>query len=234
MPGTTVVEKLEQLEEEVLALGNLVEGVLIEAWDLLHNSDLDALEQLGEESRKVHKKRLAIEMGCLSLIAGRRPLDGELRSLAAMVEIASELERMADHGQRVARANFLTADPQLRKSLASLHRLAAQVQSLLDSALTAFAQQDATAARTVAAGTGEVEKLYQQVRRELLEVMKSKPRVANQAIFLSRSAYHLRRAAERVAGICDWVVFAVEGSLGASGLVPGTSAHLQDELSMVL
>jgi phosphate transport system protein len=234
MPGTTVAEKLEQLEEEVLALGNLVEGVLIEAVDLLHNSDLDALEQLGEESRQVHKKRLAIEMGCLSLIAGRRPLDGELRALVAMVEIGFELERMADHGQRVARANYLTADPQLRQSLASLHRLAAQVQSLLDSALTAFAQQDATAARTVTAGTRDVENLYQQVRRELLAVMKSKPRIANQAIFLSRSAYNLRRAAERVASICEWVVFTVEGSLSTDESMPEVPAHLGKETSIAL
>jgi phosphate transport system protein len=216
MSGQTPKEKSEQLEEQVLALGNLVEGILLEAADLLHESDLDALEQLNDEGRQVHKGRLAIEMGCLSLIAGRRPLDGELRSLVAMVEIAAELERLADHVQRVARANYLAADPRLRKPLASLHRLAAEVQRLLDGALAAFAQRDVGAAQTVAAAAQEIESFYQLVRHDLLVVMKSKPRIANQAIFLSRSAYNLRRAAERVAGICDWVVFIVEGSLGTS------------------
>jgi phosphate transport system protein len=234
MPGVTVTDKLKQLEEEVLALGNLVESMLIEAVDLLHNSDLDALEQLGDEERQVHKKRLAIEMGCLSLIGSRRPLDGELRSLVAMVEIASELERMADHAQRVARANYLTADVQMRRSLTSLHRLAASVQELLDGALMAFSRRDVTAARTVAVGTKDVENLYQQVRHELMAVMKSNPHIANQAIFLSRSAYNLRRAAERVAGICEWVVFTVEGSLGAGEPVPEVSAHLQEEISMAM
>ena len=225
-------EKLQQLEDKVLALGNLVEGILLQAADLLHDSDLDALERLADDGRQVHKKRLAIEMGCLSLIASRRPLDGELRPLVAMVEIANELERLAEHAQRVARANYLTADHQLRKPLASLHRLAAEVQSLLDGALTAFAQRDVGAARTVAAGTIEVESLYQQVRHELLEVMKSKPRIANQAIFLSRSAYNLRRAAERVAGISGWVVFIVEGSLGTDEPMPQVPAHLVEEASI--
>ncbi len=218
-------EKTDELQEEVLALGNLVENLLIESADLVRGSDLEALERLGDEERQVHKKRLAIEMGCLSLIASRRPLDGELRPLVAMVEIAAELERMADHAQRVARANYLTADPQLRKPLASLHSLAAKVQSLLDDALSAFARRDVGAALTVASRTDEVESLYQLVRRDLLVVMKSKPRIANQAIFLSRSAYNLRRAAERVAGICEWVVFIVEGSLGADA--PVTKVPLQ-------
>ena len=216
MAGQVPKEKLQQLEEDVLALGTLVEGQLIAAADLLYDTDLEALERLGDEGRQVHRKRLAIEMGCLSLIASRRPLDGELRPLVAMVEIAAELERLADHAQRVARANYLTADPQLRQPLASLHRLAAQVQSLLDGALAAFARRDAVAARAAAVQVQETETLYLQIRHDLLVVMKGKPRIANQAIFLSRSAYNLRRAADRVAGICDWVVFAVEGSLGAT------------------
>ena len=225
MGGRIPNERLQEIEEQVLALGNLVEGLLIEAADLLHHADLEALKHLAEEERQVHKRRLSIEMGCLSLIASRRPLDGELRPLVAMVEIAAELERLADHAQRVARANYLTADPQLRKPLASLHRLAAQVQSLLDGALSAFAQRDAVAARSVATQVQETESLYLRVRHDLLLVMKSKPRIANQAIFLSRSAYNLRRAAERVAGICDWVVFTVEGSLGADA--PTTQVPLQ-------
>jgi phosphate transport system protein len=230
--GQIPQEKLQQLEEEVLVLGNLVEGLLIEAADLLHDSDLDALERLGDEGRQVHKKRLAIEMGCLSLIASRRPLDGGLQPLVAMVEIAAELERISDHTQRVARANYLAADPQLRKPLASLHRLAAEVQALLDDALAAFARRDGVAARSVAAGTQEVDNLYQQVRHDLLLVMKGKPRIANQAIFLSRSAYNLRRAAERVAGICEWVVFTAEGALGADEPTPETPARMVVETSV--
>lgn len=216
MAGQIPKEKLQALEEEVLALGNLVENLLIEAADLLHDTDLEALERLGDQERLARKKRLAIEMGCLSLIASRRPLDGELRPLVAMVEIAAELERVGDHAQRVARANYLTADSQLCKPLASLHRLATEVQLLLDRALSAFARRDADAARTTVAGVEVVESLYGQLRKEMLVVMKSKPRIANQAIFLSRSAYNLRRAAERVVGICDWVVFTIEGSLDAA------------------
>jgi phosphate transport system protein len=213
--GRIPQEKVLQLEEDVLALGNLVESILIEAADSLHEGDLDAVERIADEGRQVHRRRLAIEMDCLSLIASRRPLDGGLRSLVAIAEISAELERLAGHAQRMARVNHLTADPQLRRSLASLERLAAKVQSLLNRALGAFAGRDAVTAASVAAGTREVESLYQQTRHDLLLVMKSKPRIAHHAIFLSRSAYNLRRAAERVAGICDWVSFTTAGSLDA-------------------
>jgi phosphate uptake regulator len=59
-----------------------------------------------------------------------------------------------------------------------------------------------------------VDALYEQVYEELLRVMKSKPRVANQAIYLSRAAYNLKRVAERVTGVCEWVVFSITGTMG--------------------
>jgi len=225
-------ETLQQLEGELQLLGRLVEGILIEAADILRDSDLDAMERLESEVRQVHRKRLAIEMDCLSLILSHRPLDGQLRLLVAMIEIAAEMERLADHGQRVARANCLIADHQLRRPLASLHRLASEVQSLLDRALAAFVERDAGAARTVGAETREVENPYQQARDELLVVMKRQPRIANQAIYLSRAAHNLRRATERAASICDWVVFAVEGSFDAGEPTREAPLHQTQEASV--
>ena len=225
---------LQQLEDELQVRGRLVEGILIEAADSLRDSDLDAMERLRGEVWQVHRKRLAIEMDCLSLILNHRPLDGQLRLLAAIIQIAAEMERLADHGQRVARAYCLIAEHQLRKPLASLHRLASEVQSLLDRALAAFAERDAGAARTVSAATREVESPYQQVRGELLVVMKSQPSIANQAIYLSRAAYNLRRAAERAASICDWVVFAVEGSFDAGEPTQGAPVHQTKETSVAI
>ncbi len=225
---------LQQLEDELQALGRLVEGILIEATEILRDSDRDAMERLEGEVRQVHRKRLTIEMSCLGLIASHYPLEDRLQPLVAIMEIAAEMERLADHGQRVARAYCLIADHQLRKPLASLHRLASEVQSLLDRALAAFAERDAGAARTVSAGTREVESPYQQVRGELLVVMKSQPRIANQAIYLSRAAYNLRRAAERAASICDWVVFAAEGSFDAGEPAREAPFHQTKETSVAI
>lgn len=225
--------KLQQIEEEVLALGSLVEGIVISAADMLPGTVLDAIERLDDEVRQAHKKRLAIEMSCLSHILSRRPLDGQLRLLVAMMEIAAELEHLAGHGQRIARANYLRADPRLRKPLARLHRLATEVRSLLQRALAAFAQRDADAARAVGAETREAESQYQQVRGDLLVVRQSQPAIANQAIYLARAACNLRRAAERVAGICDWVVFASEGSFDVGEPARAAPARQTKETSHV-
>jgi phosphate transport system protein len=222
-------DRQQQLWDELSTMGGLVEELLIQAVDLLRQSELEALERLGEDLRQIHKKRLTIEMGCLSLIATRRPRDEELRLLVAMVEISAELERIADHAQRVARVNYLVADRQLGRSLTSIQRLARTVQSSLNQVLDAFVQEDLLTAQRVLTDSHEVNELYEKVYQDLLMVMQSKPRIANQALYLSRAAYNLKRAAERVNGVCEWVVFSLTGSMGqaAGGEAPAVQAAIQ-------
>ena len=204
----------QQLQDELASLGSLVEELLIGAVDLLNQNSLDTLERLGEETRQAHKKRLAIEMGCLSLIATQRPREEELRQLVAMVEIAAELEHVAEHASRVARVNYLVADHQLRRPLASIQRMASKMQALLNQVVEAFLQRDLALVEGALLESQGVNALYGQAYEELLEIMRGKPRIANQAIYLSRAAYNLKRAAERVAGMCDWVGYSITGTMG--------------------
>jgi phosphate transport system protein len=223
---------IQQLEGDLLALGSLVEDLLIESVDLLKRSDLRTLERLGQAEREASRKRLAIEMGCLSLIAGRRPVKHELRSLVAMVEIAGELGRVGDHAERIGRANVLGVDHRLRKPLAGVHSLSTTVQSLLHQALQAFSDQDLGSARAILVEVREMDIQYHQVHEQLLAAMKSRPRIANQAIHLLRAAYHVKRAAERVTGICEWVGFTVNGWLGLPATVLSADGAPQPRLTV--
>lgn len=237
MSQQTLEQKVQQLQEEILALGGLVEGVLIESVDLLRQSDLDTLDRLNDHGHQIHRQRLAIEMGCLSLIATRRPQDDDLRRLAAMVEIAAELEHIGEHARRVARVNYLVVDHKLRRPVASIQRLARRVQAPLTRVLEAFVQSDMALTQMALAETQEVNALYEQAYEELLAVMRSKPRIANQAIYLSRAAYNLKRVAERVTGVCEWVVFAITGTMGQAVTLhpePLREAELAHDESLVV
>ena len=135
MQGEEFARHLAALQDNVLLLGESVENMLIRAADLLQRCDLDGLEQLGKEERQVHELRLAIEMGCLGLIATNRPRDGHLRDAVAMIEIASDLEQMAQHARHIARANYLSLERCFGSSLHSIRHLSTQVQALLHQAM---------------------------------------------------------------------------------------------------
>jgi phosphate transport system protein len=204
---------LEQLQSELMVMGGLVEAMLIESVDLLRRCDLDGLEQLGEAERQIREKRLAIEMGCLNLIASRRPKAEYLRKAVSMVEIASDLERIGEHAKKVARANSLTLEHHYRKAFMGIQRMAVAVQSMLSQALMGLDNGDSQAVERVFQDLPQTEDLYQRTYQDLLYAMDIRPRSANQAIFLSRAAYDLRRVSERVAAICEWVMFTLAGTM---------------------
>lgn len=220
MPGQTLhsseqalAARLTQLQDELMALGGLVEALLIESADLLQRSNLDSLEQLTDDEREIREKRRAIEMECLHLITALRPRDKDLRSAVAIVEIASELEGIGEYAGRVARANGLVLAHELRRPMTSIHRQATRVQGMLNRVLTAFSQRDMGLAQSVVAEASRVESEHKQVYQELLGVMNSRPRLANQAIYVARAAHNLKQAAERIAAINEWVVFTILGTM---------------------
>jgi phosphate transport system protein len=220
MLESTLTLELQRLRGEVVDLGGLVESMILEAVDQLKRCDLDGLENLSADERQVREKRLAIEMACLQLIANEHPKDGDLRAAVSMMEIASELERIGEHAKRVARANCLALDHRLHKPMMSIHRLANEVQAMLDRVMEAFAQQDSKLARALFGDVQKVEARYEQTYQELIAVMNRHPRTANQVIYLSRAAYNLKRSAERAAGVCEWVVFAIAGTVGEAQSSP--------------
>jgi phosphate transport system protein len=165
MPPDDVAQRLDDLQGQVLALGDRVEGMLLQAADLLQRCDLEGLEQLGNEERQVHDLRLAIEMGCLGLIAAQRPRDGDLRSAVAMIEMASDLEQMGEHARQIARANYLSLERSFGGSLQSIRHLSTEVQTMLHQAMQAAAERDEAAAQAVFVHAMKTESLYEAVHQ---------------------------------------------------------------------
>ncbi len=103
MPRQIFEKELQRLEEDVLALGSMVEKAVLESVAALKRRDLEAARRLIAADHDINAKRFAIESDCLSLIATQQPMAKDLRILAAVLEIATELERIADYAKGIAK-----------------------------------------------------------------------------------------------------------------------------------
>jgi phosphate transport system protein len=213
MTRRTFDQELNRLEGEVLALGNQVEEALVESVDILKRRDFAASRQLIENDRAVNERRYAIESEVLTLIATQQPMAGDLRLLAAILEIVTELERMGDYAKGIARINLMIGEQPLLKPLIDLPIMADKVRAMLHSALEAFVRRDAERARAIPAQDDEVDALYNQIQRELFSYILADPHTYQQANFLMWAAHNLERAADRVINLCERVVYTVTGEL---------------------
>ena len=98
-PRETFERELQRLQDEMLVLGSMVENAIIESVESLKRRDLEGARRLIAEDRVLNKKRFAIEDEALVLIATQQPMAGDLRTIAAVLAIISELERIGDYAK---------------------------------------------------------------------------------------------------------------------------------------
>jgi len=205
--------ELEHLQDEVLVLGSMVEKATLRSVEALRTRNLAAARAIEAEDTLLNRKRFEIEETALLLMATQQPMASDLRRLAAIVHIVTDLERMGDYAAGIARICVQIGDEPLIKPLIDIPRMAEKASSMLRRALDAFVERDVAAAEAIALEDDEVDALYQQVYRELLMLMLANPRTIDQATHLLWVAHNLERVADRVQNICERVVFVVTGRM---------------------
>ncbi len=212
MPRETFHQQLRTLQESLMTMGLQVDAVIGRAIDALANRDVVLARDIIANDVAINQAQREIEEQCLILIATQQPLAGDLRIIMS-IGIATELERMADHAEGIAKITLRLADEPLLKPLIDIPRMAAIARSMLKDQLTAFANRDASAARRLSEQDDEVDRLYDQVFRELLVFMMNDPRTITRATYLLWVAHNLERIADRTTNIGERVVFLTTGQV---------------------
>jgi len=206
-------KQLQSLQDDLLILGSLVEGAIIDAVEILKQRDMAGSKRLIEADQRINERRFDIENEALTLVATQQPMAGDMRTLAAILEIVTELERIGDYAKGIANINLMIGDDPLIKPLIDLPRMADKARSMLHESLDAFVQRDIERARAIPKEDDEVDNLYNQIYRELITLIMSNPHNIDQATYLLWAAHNLERTADRVVNICERVVFTVTGEM---------------------
>ncbi len=209
----TFETEIKQVKDDVLLLGSMVEQSILSSVEALKKRDLKAAEKILEDDKAINKKRFDIENQLMILIATQQPMARDLRLLASILEIISELERMGDYAKGIANINLRMGDQPLLKPLIDIPRMAQKDVDMLHRALTAFVNEDIDAARKIPVEDDEVDGLYNQIYRELMTYVIADPKTIERANWLLWVAHNLERVADRVTNICERTVFIVTGEL---------------------
>ncbi len=210
---TVFTNDLRELLNEVMILGSMVERAIDEAIVALRDQDVDRARAVISGDDEINRRRWQLEEESLRLMALQAPMAGDLRRIAAVMHVATDLERMADHAEGISHLVIRTADEPLLKPLLDIPRMATIARKMLLDAVEAFVEDDAVAARAIAERDDEVDLLYDQIYHELLTYMLADPTTISRATHLLWAAHNIERVGDRVTNICERVVFVVTGSI---------------------
>ena len=205
---------IHQVQDELLLMGSMVEQATMRSVQALKKRDIEGAKAIYNEDNLVNEKRYAIENSVLILIATQQPLAHDLRLMAALLEIAAEIERMGDYAKGIAKVVFQLGDFDLPMPLKEIEKMATLAIDMFHRALSAFIAEDPLAARKIPSEDDAVDVLYQKVQKDIVEVMIKKPEMIDSANLFMWVAHNLERMADRVSNICERTVFVATGELG--------------------
>ncbi len=214
---TTFQEHFREVEGDVLAMGNMVVKAMDRSLEALKKRDSNLAHQIIADDAQINKQRFSIEEKCVALIATQQPLENDLRIVVAVLNIVTELERIGDYAEGIAKIVIMIGDEPPLKPLIDIPRMAEITIDMINKSLQSFVSRDPELAMRVVSSDGIVDGLYDQVFRELLTFMMVDPKTINRATRLIWIAHNLERAADRATNVCERVIFTVTGKMEETG-----------------
>ncbi|MRS03591.1 phosphate signaling complex protein PhoU [bacterium] len=204
---------IHEIQDEMLVMGSLVEQATMQSIESLKKRDRKLAIEVYNADRKINEKRYAIENSVLILIATQQPLAHDLRLLAALLEVSAEIERMGDYAKGIAKVVVNLGDVDIPVPIKEVEQMANMALSMLHRALGAFIIEDTVTAKAIPPEDDKVDEIYNNVQRQIVNLMIEKPQIIDHANLLMWVAHNLERMADRVSNICERTIFVTTGEL---------------------
>ncbi len=207
--------QLQQLDEQILELGEMVGEAVAACIKAMQERDVASAQQLIQADSGIDAKRYDIERRALVLIATQQPLATDLRTITAVLIIAAELERIGDYCDGIAKLTLRMAAEPIVAPLAHLRAMAEHTQRSMRDVLRAFDDRDLAGAGDVWSRDDEIDASYEEVFRTLIAEMIADPSTVRAGTYLLWVAHNVERMGDRITNIAERVAFIVTGDVAS-------------------
>jgi phosphate transport system protein len=206
-------EHIQELEHELIGMGQSVITAINRSMAALTAQDLDEAQRVIDGDKEINRRRWELEEHCITLMATQQPVATDLREIIAILNIITELERIGDYAEGIARIVLLYGKEPLIAPLVDIPQMARKATDMLKRSLEAFVARDAKAAEAICLEDDEVDALHNQVYRVLLSYMLENPKTITRATYLTWASHNIERIADRITNICERIVLLVTGKM---------------------
>lgn len=204
--------ELENVRSRVLQMGGLVEEQIVQAMEALIAGDMERIERVIANDHRVNAMEVELDEACSHIIARRQPAAGDLRLLITVIKTITDLERIGDEAEKIARMAKLihTAERQHMPRM-DLSNIADRAVQMLRQALDCFARLDVAAAMAVVKQDSEVDNSFRAIMRQLITFMMEDPRTITRSLEILFIAKAVERIGDHSKNMAEYVIYMVKG-----------------------
>lgn len=216
----TLDRSLEEVRDNLLRLASMVDSAVARDMRALVERDCDLAQQVSTDDALLNAVRYKIEAQAYAIIATQQPTGTDLRAVVAAVGVATNLERMGDHAAGIARLALRLCTQPVLRPLSDLPKMAEIARQMMRGSVDAYLKRDSALAQQVAAQDVHIDRLHQQIYRDLLACMIQDASSIERATFLLWISHGLERIGDRSKNICERAIYLATGELVEFGEHP--------------
>ena len=203
--------QLDILNDSLIEMGKMVVGAISNAIKALMEQDVELANRIINSDDDIDHREKDIESQCLRLIMKQQPVARDLRHVSSIMQITTDLERIADHASDISELILLIAGKQFIKKLVNIPKMADETMKMVEGSIEAFVNRDLELAKSIIAHDDIVDNLFNVVKSTLIEMIKENADNGDQAIDLIMIAKYFERIGDHATNIAEWVIFSISG-----------------------
>lgn len=208
---TLIQDNLNELDVKLQEMASMVVSAVNDSVNALVEQDSETAKRIKREDKLINSLRWEIEEDCINLIATQQPVASDLRELIALLNIITELERIADYAAGISKITIMIGNEKHVKSLIDIPRMREIAVDMIENAMKAYSNRSEKSARLIHSQDDDIDDLYNQIYRELISYMIEKPSKITQCTYLVWVAHNLERMGDRVTNICERIIYLASG-----------------------
>jgi phosphate transport system protein len=204
--------ELESVRSRVLQMGGLVEEQILRAVEALDSGDMERIEKTIADDHRVNALEVGLDEACVHIIARRQPAAGDLRLLITVIKTITDLERIGDEAEKIARmAKLIHAAERQHMPRIEIKHVAERAVAMLRQSLDAFARLDVAEAMHVVKQDSAVDDEFRAIMRQLITFMMEDPRTITRALEILFIAKAIERIGDHAKNMSEYVIYLVKG-----------------------
>ncbi|MDY2841321.1 MAG: phosphate signaling complex protein PhoU [Candidatus Borkfalkiaceae bacterium] len=196
---------------KLIAMCRDTELAIEKSVNALKQRDRDLAKEVISEDKTIDNEEREIEQDCLKILLMEHPVASDFRDVSAALKMITDLERIADQASDISEISLQFGDEEFIKEPEHIEMMAKLVIGMVKDGVTSYINRDLDAARSLEKRDDRVDELFETVKKDLIELIKTNPANADQAILFMMIAKYLERIGDHAVNIGEWVEYAATG-----------------------
>ncbi|AQU79174.1 MULTISPECIES: phosphate signaling complex protein PhoU [Planococcus] len=203
--------ELNSAQEELVSLSTMAVKALNKSMDALMTQDVDAALEVIEDDKDINQLEEFINDRVILLIAKQSPVATDLRRLIVTIKVASDMERVGDYAVNIAKETIRIGNQPLLPQIAQIQQMQKLAVAMLHQVIDAFVEEDIVKAKEIAELDDQVDELYGDVIRKLIQAGGENPDKLGQITQLAFISRYMERSADHATNIAEQLFYLVRG-----------------------